>query len=161
RAVMESPTHQVESYEGMCWPADAPAGLVSLVYHDKAYGTTYTEALDAWKNYHDTHGWKDTVLPAGMISHKSGQHIEPARGCATSLMIALLAEADPDYAAALYKDYQKHFQIARCGFSMFREYPLFHVAVPDVDSGPIIWGAGVTATGIGLAASRAVGDLDM
>lgn len=161
-AIMNSPVHQVESYENMCWPADAPAGLASLIIHDDLFGTTYSEALVTWKQYHSTHGWNDTILPPGRIDFETGQHIEPARGCANSLIIALLAPADPAYAAALYKAYHHHFAIARCGFAMFREYPEAATDFKaDVDSGPIIMGAGVTATGVGLAAARAVGDSAM
>jgi hypothetical protein len=158
---MTAPHHVVDSYDGMCWPADHPAGLVSLSIHDDMFGTTYSEALIMWKEQFLANGWKETVLPPGRIDSKTGYAIEPARGCANSLMIAILAEADPEFAAKLYRDYQEHFQIARCGFSMFREYPADATGfVADVDSGPIIMDAGVTATGVGLAAARAVGDAD-
>lgn len=161
-AIMTGPVHQVESYEDMCWPADAPAGLASLAIHDEVFGTTYSEALATWKQYHSTHGWNGTLLPPGRIDFQTGQHIEPARGCANSLIIALLAPADPAYASALYNDYYKHFAIGRCGFGMFREYPERAKGYQaDVDSGPIIMGAGVTATGIGLATVRAIGDTAM
>ena len=41
---------------------------------------------------------------------------------------------------------------------MFREYPHGFEKSGDIDSGPIIWGAGAAATGIGLGASLANGD---
>lgn len=160
-AIMESPTHHVESYDGMCWPADHPMGLLSLKVHDDHYGTTYSEAGRAWIDYHKRHGWAGTQLPVGRLDVKTGQAIEPARGCANSLTVAILHEMDADYAAALYADYREHFAIARCGFAMFREYPAGENYTADVDSGPIIMDAGVTATGIGLAAARAVGDRHM
>ncbi len=49
--------------------------------------------------------------------------------------------------------------VSRLGIHMFREYPAQAAQRADIDSGPIVWGAGVTATGVGLAASLAHGDL--
>ena len=66
---------------------------------------------------------------------------------------------DAVYAREMYELYQEQFLINRLGISMFREYPMRSSLGADVDSGPIIWGAGVTATGVGLAASLANGDL--
>jgi len=160
-AIMEAPFHQIESYDYSCWPADAPMGLASLKIHDDMFATTYSEAINVWTDFHRAHGWKETALPPGKLEYRTGRHLEPARGCANSLIISVMAEVDPDYAAELYRDYQQHFQIARCGFAMFREYPADQTYQADVDSGPIIMGAGVTATGIGLAAARAVGDKEM
>lgn len=74
-------------------------------------------------------------------------------------MISLLSEFDPDYAAELYSQYKTHFNISRFGFNMFREWPAHETSLgADIDSGPIIWGAGLTATGVGLAAARSQGD---
>ena len=50
--------------------------------------------------------------------------------------------------------------ITRLGFRMFREYPEDIDIQADIDSGPIVLSVGVTATGVGLGAARANGDLD-
>ena len=65
---------------------------------------------------------------------------------------------DATYARGLYERYQEHFLINRLGIAMFREYPESAAGSAGIDSGPVIWGAGVTATGVGLAASLSNGD---
>lgn len=160
QAFLASPTHHLDSYTGMCWPADNVTALTSLVLHDHLYGTSYRIAYEAWKEWTVGHPDPTTKMPTGHLRMKSGKHLGPARGCANSLMIPMLSEIDPVYARQLYQDYQRWFGVVRFGLRMFREWPQGqsgHGA--DIDSGPIIWGAGVTATGVGLAAARSQGDI--
>ncbi|MBT8358481.1 MAG: hypothetical protein KJO61_12020 [Deltaproteobacteria bacterium] len=159
-AFLASPTHHLNSYPGLCWPADNVTALVSLKLHDALYGTEYGEAYDAWKNWTLSHSDPKSGMPAGHLDNESGQHYESARGCANSWMIALLSEIDPVFAGHLYHNYKRNFGIRRLGIRMFREWPQGHEGHgADIDSGPIIWGAGVTATGVGLATARSQGDL--
>lgn len=156
--ILSRDTRHLDSYEDMCWPADSIAALTSLVVHDELFGTSYRPAYEAWKKWTVEHAWGKTQLPAGRIDGSSGQHIEPARGVANSWIIALVAEMDSKWAKQMYEEYREHFGIRRLSFRMFREYPPGHKAKADIDSGPIIWGAGVAATGVGIAAANAVGD---
>jgi hypothetical protein len=98
-------------------------------------------------------------MPAGRLDPDRGRLFQPARGCAESWILGLLPEMDPEFAKEQYALYREHFLISRLGFRMFREYPKDSQLPADIDSGPIVWGAGVTATGAGLAASTANGDL--
>jgi hypothetical protein len=162
KAFLDSPTYHLDSYPGMCWPIDNVTALRSLVLHDEMYGTAHREAYEAWKQWTIGHADPLTGMPAGHMNRLSGQHIETARGCANSWMMPLLMEMDPEFATAMYAKYRAHFAIRNFGFEMFREWPhgeRGHGA--DVDSGPIIMGSGLTATGVGLAASRATGDFRM
>ena len=97
----------------------------------------------------------------GRLHSSTGELIEPARGSGDSWITTLLAEIDPEFAKELYSRYRKHFAIERLDFLMFREWPEGVARGEDIDSGPIIWDAGVTATGVGLAAARANGDAEM
>ncbi len=157
-AFLESPTHYLDSYPGQCWPADNVTAVCSILMHDELYGTDYVRAFEAWKAWTLDNLRPDTDLPPGKLDSQDGQHYEPARGCANSWMIALLARHDPELARDWYEKYQEHFLIRRFGFAMFREYTEKYSTGGDVDSGPIVWGAGMTATGAGLAAANAVGD---
>lgn len=158
-AFLARPIHHLDSYPEQCWPADSVAALVSLRAHDRLYGTDFGQAYEAWKAWTLAHLDPATELPPGRLDGEDGAPGEPPRGCANSWILGLLGPEDPALAGRLYAAYRRHFAIRRLGFEMLREVPAgvdFH---PDVDSGPIIWGAGVAATGIGLAAARACGDL--
>ena len=160
-AFLASPTHHLDSYPDMCWPADNVTALASLIVHDSLYQTNYRVAYEAWKKWTTSHADPSTGMPAGHLHQQSGQLIEPARGCANSWNLALLAEIDPPFARQQYQLYRDNFAIRRVGFLMFREYPKGNMTKADIDSGPIILGAGITATGVGLAATRANGDAEM
>jgi hypothetical protein len=132
---------------------------MSLFIHDRLYATDYKRAYAAWKSWTRNHLDPGTGMPAGHLESDTGRLVEPARGCANSWMLALLPQMEPEFAGQQYGLYKKHFLVQRLGFSMFREYPHGIDMPADVDSGPIVWGAGVTATGTGLAAALANGDL--
>ncbi len=158
-AFLKSPTRHLDSYPGMCWPTDNVTALASLHIHDALFGSRHRVAYEAWKKWTRSNSDPGSGMPAGHLNSKTGQHHQPARGCANSWMIAILGQFDPGFAAELYRKYTRHFGIQRLGFRMFREWPSGqkgHGA--DIDSGPIILGAGVTATGVGLAAARGQGD---
>lgn len=159
-AFLESPTYHLDSYPGLCWPADNVTALASLIIHDRLYETDYRKAYEAWKSWTINHLDPVTGMPAGHLTREKGIILQPARGCANSWILSLLPRIDPVFAYQQYQQYRKHFQIQRLGFKMFREYPVGSGLPSDVDSGPIILGAGVTATGVGLGASIANGDLE-
>ena len=159
-AFLASPTKHIDSYPSMCWPADNVTALVSLLIHDDLYGTDFGEAYRQWKRWTQENCDQASKLPAGRIGQTNGQLHQPARGCANSWILGLLADRDPEFARQMYLRTRKHFLITRLGFRMFREYPEDIDIQADIDSGPIILGAGVTATGVGLGAARANGDLD-
>ena len=157
---LESPTHHLDTYPGQCWPADNMTALASLFIHDRLYGSHYQEAYYSWKHWTLNHLDPATGLPAGQLDSRTGQLYEPARGCANAWMIPLIAKTDTLYARELYELYKEQFQISHLGFKMFREYPPGSNMRANVDSGPIIWDAGVVATGAGLAGAINMGDME-
>ncbi len=160
KSFLSSPTHHLDSYPDLCWPTDNVTALASLYIHDTLYGSQYHAAYKGWKKWTLAHSDPNSNMPAGHLNSRTGKHLQPARGCANSWLIAVLSEFDPDYAGQLYQNYLKNFGIKHLGIQMFREWPKgYEGHGADVDSGPIIWGAGVTATGVGLAAARSQGDL--
>ena len=160
-AFLASPHRHLDSYNGMVWPADNVTALLSIMLHDRLYGTDHGRAYQEWKRWTLDHLHPETGLMGGRLDSNTRALIEPARGSGNSWITTLLAEIDPEFAKDLYSRYRKHFAIERLDFLMFREWPEGVARGEDIDSGPIIWGAGVTATGVGLAAARANGDAEM
>jgi len=159
-AFLASPTAHLDSYPGLCWPADNVTALASLLLHDKLYSTQYRLAYEQWRDWTRKHSDPNTGLPAGHLDSRTGQLLQPARGCANSWFLSLLPEMDRELAIDLYHRYRKHFLINRFGFNIFREYPGGFDRPSGIDSGPIVLQAGMTATGVGLATSIANGDLE-
>ncbi len=157
-AFMASPTAHLDSYPNYCWPADNVTALTSLVVHDHLYGTSYRSAYERWKHWTLQHLDPATGLPSGHLNADNGTLFQPARGCANSWILSLVAPFDPYFAYAWYGKYREHFRISRLGYHVFREYPEGSTFTADVDSGPVVWGAGAVATGVGLACSRVLGD---
>ena len=159
-AFLESPTGHLDSYPGLCWPTDNVTALASLLIHDKLYSTKYRIAYEHWREWTLNNSDPSTGLPSGHLDSYTGNLLQPARGCANSWFLTLLPEMDPELAVELYWLYRKSFLVNCLGFNAFREYPSGFNWPADVDSGPIFMGAGTTATGVGLGASIANGDLE-
>ncbi|MCA9425722.1 MAG: hypothetical protein KC994_11640 [Candidatus Omnitrophica bacterium] len=154
-----SPTRHLDSYSGMCWPTDNMAAFASLHLHDELRGTDYSTVYEEWKEWTLNHLDPKSHMPAGELDSESGDFRQPARGCANSWMIAIMSGFDEQFARDLYERYLESFGIQRLGYRMFREWPKgLDDLGGDIDSGPVIWQAGVTATGVGLAAARSQGD---
>jgi hypothetical protein len=150
---IKNPTRHLNSYKNLCWPADNVTALLSLSIHDKLYQTNYMEAYEEWKVWTINNPDPQTGLPAGQLNNTTGELLQTSRGCANSWIITLLAEMDAEYSKELYLKYKQYFLIERLGIKMFREYPKGVDNPADVDSGPIIWGAGVAASGLGIGAA--------
>ena len=83
------------------------------------------------------------------------------RGSGTAIAAYFLSFSNPDLADTLYAGLTAAGPRTALGFTALREYPSGVVGHGDVDSGPIIAGVSVGATGFGLGAARAHGDRDL
>ena len=144
------------SYPGLTWSYDTTPALLAVHLDDGLTGESRALAqLDQHLAWLQAHADPATGLPHSRISDV----LEGPRGCDLSLRIGLLAQMDRSAAKQLYTPYVEHFWTdgAMAGF---REHPRGVNGRIDNDSGPIINGIGMAATGNGIAAVRAVGDLE-
>lgn len=157
-AFMESPSAHLETWPGAAWPADNVPALYSLVMHDRLYGTRYRAAAERWVEVMTTTRDPATGLMTSRIDYASGEPLDLPRGCALSLTFAFLPDFAPDFAKTQYAAFRQHFFKTTLGFAGIREYPPRRSRRGDIDSGPIFLDVGAAATGIGIAATRAMGD---
>ncbi len=144
------------SYPGSArWPADQAVTLAALDLHDREHGTSFAARPIArwlaWLRRHQTDGlpWSTTgALPYARLP----------RGCALSWMSMWMGQFAPDEGARLYGAYRARHAISWYGWRGFREWPPGHDGGSDVDAGPVLFGWGTAATGIGLGAARLYGD---
>jgi len=146
----------LDSYPMLVWPFDTIPVLLSLHLADPE---RYADVIDAHLDWIDTHGLDpETELPYSRLDARSLAPTVGPRGCDLSYRVALLAQLDRQRARDLYGRYTRTFWIRRHFAAGFAEWPEGKGDHADIDSGPVIMGLGTAATGLGIAATRAVDD---
>jgi len=134
----------------------------SIGLYDRATGASHAELIRRWvaqcrTKYVDA----QTGLLYQAIAASSGNPIDAPRGSGTCLGLYFLSFADRSLAADLQQAVKKHLARSVIGFGLVREYPTsVRSGHGDIDSGPVVLGYGVSATGFYLAGCRMYGDAD-
>ena len=81
------------------------------------------------------------------------------RGCALAYLIHYMHRFAEEDAKSQWKLFKKHMEVKVIGIQGFREYLKSYDGSWTPDSGPIIKGLGIAATGLALNASSTVGDI--
>ena len=146
----------------MRWSADQAAILHSLWMCDKNYKTDFhKKPSERWLDH----------MKLNMTDEKTGlfqteamgvkQYSKQPRGCALSYLIYYASSFAPDVAQEQWRRYKEHMLIKKMGLLGFREYLMAYEGKWTPDSGPIIGGIGVAATGLGLKAASSMSDEDV
>lgn len=160
RAFSTSATGVLEAYPGRTWPVDSLFGYRSLQIHDALYGTQY---FASFARFEETMRRAEHA-PTGLMPsylHMDGRARDAPRGCALSWSLAVLPDLDSDFAKEQWAAYKRSFAHCGAGLCLFREYPPGDSRGANSDSGPIVFGLGMSASAFALAAARAQGDMDM
>ena len=161
RASLRTEWANARSYPGSKarWPADQAAILYSLHVIDTLYARDFVqEPLERYQSVMRKTSRKTGYgLPPSELAGVDSNARIP-RGCALSYMVRYLAPIDPSGAQRLWANYKKKFFIWVGPLAGFREWPRGINKKADNDSGPIVYGMGAAATGLGFVASQIVGD---
>lgn len=135
-----------ESYGGQSWPADVFVAMASVSNYDKIFAPKHQQIITDW-----IHLVKDQLDPeTGMVPHKvdaeNGKTIQGARGCSMGLILRMLGEIDPGFANEQFDIMRNIFVGKTFGLPSIREYPKGQHGSGDIDSGPVIFGVGFSAT---------------
>ncbi|MEK7953448.1 hypothetical protein [Luteolibacter soli] len=145
----------VDDYPGQCFPADVVAGIAMIKRADTS--------RSAWAK----HAFQRVManfagdLPPYMATIESGEAWGPSRGCTNGFFFSYARDLDPVAADALYQKLVSDFWQVDSLAAGWREFsrgskqPDFYI---DADSGPVIWGFGTGATGLGIGSTRLHGD---
>ncbi len=144
----------LETYPGESYPPDLAMGAGALGLDD-AGGTPSAERRLLVDRI------RSQIEPPGLLV----QSVDPATGAARDLprgsgtFLATYASlfADVELARTLYAG-GRSLRATRLGFLGMREHPARTDGSGDIDSGPVILGLGVSATGFALAGARAFED---
>jgi hypothetical protein len=86
--------------------------------------------------------------------------LDAPRGSGTALAVYFTSFADIDLSRDLYHALTRELSDSVLGFGVLREYPRGRFGLGDIDSGPLIFGYSISATGFALAGARIHGDPD-
>lgn len=152
-----SPHGIVDDYPEQCFPCDVVAGIAMIRRADPS--------REAWakRAFHRVMANFNGELPPYMALAKSGEPWGPSRGCTNGFFFSYARDLDPEAADPLYQKLVTDFwQVGRFAAG-WREFPrgskhpeLYF----DPDSGPVLWGFGTGATGLGIGSTRLHGDHD-
>jgi hypothetical protein len=160
RAILATNKPYLESYKGAAWPADNMMCLASLALHDRIFTPKYQAVIANWMDRVKAHLDEKTGLIPHSFSLIYDKGIE-TRGSSQSLMLSFLPKIDPVFAQNQYTIYKKQFVQEKIGLPAVREYPIGILGGGDIDSGPVIWDVGGSASIVGVRAAAENGDFEL
>ena len=146
----------------MRWAADQAAILKSLWLCDKNHNTNFhKEPVDRWLNHMKTNMTHSETGLFETEAMRVKKYSKQPRGCSMAYMIHYTSSFAPDIASEQWNLFKEHMCEKQWGLTSFREYLPTYEGKWTPDTGPIIGGIGVAATGLALKAAKSVGDLEM
>jgi len=154
RRIAASPVGFVETYPGETYPVDNAAALAALALRGE--DLALRRGLQAMRA-------RGVDARSGLVIQavtRDGAPRDAPRASGTALASYFLAFADAPLSRALFAALEaKQFRTV-LGFGGMMEVPRGTPSRADIDSGPVVLGFGVSASGFALGASRVHGDLD-
>ncbi len=148
------------TYPDEVYPVDNCAVVGSIGLHARATGADHTALISGWvancrKRYLDP----ATGLLIQAIASHSRKPVDVERGSGTALGSFFINFADAQLSSDLTTAMHNHLFGTVIGFGGMREYmPNADYPIGDIDSGPILFGYGLSATGFALSGARTHGD---
>ncbi len=155
RRLGRAPYALIETYPGQSFPTDVAACAAAVALHAHATHVDRTALLAAWARAYRGR-WIDRR--SGYLwqrgDARTGARRDAPRGSGTAVAAYFLSFVDPALSLDLTLALERH-QRSLLGFSAVREYADGYEGTGDVDSGPVILGTSITASGFALGAARA------
>jgi hypothetical protein len=158
-AGLASPAHRFQTYPGESYPVDQAVAAGSVGLHARATGLDRDASLADWSAR-----FREAAVDPGsgwLVQRLDSQDGSPGdlpRGSGTALAAYGLLYADPALSRELHQALVAGGLRTPLGLGVIREYAPGYSGRGDIDSGPVILGFGVSATGFALAGARAHGD---
>ena len=143
----------------MKWAADQAAIIYSVWLYDQNYGTRYHEELA--QNWVGILKRKFTDPDTGLFQtevERVKRYSRQPRGCSLSYLVYYMSFFNRDEALNQWKLYKKYMHFSCGPIKGFREYLKGYKGGWNPDSGPILFGMGIAATGLALKTAAAIGD---
>ncbi|MDX1925772.1 MAG: hypothetical protein SFV81_04605 [Pirellulaceae bacterium] len=158
-ALTNSRTPFLPSYVGTAWPCDSVPAIHALKTYDRITGESrYQQVIANWLAEAQQRVDKDTGLLPHMASLPDGRNVSEARGTSQMVMLRMLPDIDPVFAAKQYTAFRPRYLNQFLGIPAVREYPTGMDGVGDVDSGPLIFGNSLSSTVMMVGVAQIYGD---
>lgn len=158
-----SPSGLLDDYPGQCFPGDVMAAWMCIQRADTVLGTDHHSLVQRALRHFIGANATRYQLPPYSAESRSGLPLSTARGCANSYLLLTAPELWPEQAKTWFARYDALFWQERFTAAAFREYPREVTQNDwsiDVDAGPVLGGAGVSASAFGIGAARKNGRFD-
>jgi hypothetical protein len=160
RKLGASTTGLIETYPGEAYPTDVAAVAGAIAVHGRVTGADHTAVLARWaRAVREVQVDPASGLVIQRLHPVTGAPHDAPRAYGTGLAAYFAGFADRALAAELGEAVLRQ-ERTFLGFSGMHEYGPGHDGVGDIDSGPVILGVSVSATGFALAPLRAFGHRD-
>lgn len=151
----------LESYPHEIYPVDNCAVIASVALFDRATKSdSHQKMIKYWIAKCES-DWIDpkTGLLYHSVKYSTGKPIDEVRGSTSCLASYLLSFADESLSQKLYEAVDRKLADSLLGFGAIRETPgSMKISRGRLDSGPMVFGFSVSATGFGIAGARIHGD---
>ena len=149
----------LKSYRDMWWITDNFPAVSALSRYDRIFSRDTSAARIKFLNNLKTYYLdKDTGMICTYINPAGHLQLQGPRGISTMYGLHFLKDFDERFAANQYALAKENLMQTVLGMSAVREFLRGSEARPDVDSGPLIFGAGPSASGFAIAAAAINGD---
>jgi hypothetical protein len=156
-----APALLIETYPGEIYPVDNTSGIASIALHARALGTPEPQIVSR-----AIAGLRKNAVDraSGLLFQSAaadGSPRDAPRGSGTALAAYFLSFADARISEELHAAVERELATRVFGFRALSEYPRgARAGHGDIDSGPLVLGLSVSATGFALAGCRIHRDAD-
>lgn len=157
KRLSQAPHALFETYPGEAYPADMSMVAASIALHDCATGAPKRPWWDTWKK-----AFSQWIEPTSGLMFQSGdaetgKPTGPPRASGTALVAFASSFVDKRLAADLHGALSRA-EVDFLGYGGIREYAPGHEGAGDIDSGPVVFGVSVSATGFALSSAKLHGN---
>jgi len=160
RRLLASDTGLIETYPNEAYPTDVAAVAAAIAVHGRATRSNHARVLEHWVKRVRT---RQIDSKSGFVFQRmgalSGKPHDVPRGSGTGLAAYYAGFVDRGLAEQLARALFRH-EKGFFGFGAIAEFGEGHSGLGDIDSGPVLFGVSVAATGFALAPARAFGHRD-
>lgn len=149
----------LKSYSDMWWLTDNFAAYAGLARYDRLYGTHLSDVREIFLNEIRTHYLDPkTGLFATYVDAEHHQILQGPRGISMMYGLHFLKEFAPEFADTQYVLARKYFYRSLFGMGAMAEFAPGETGREDIDSGPVVFGLGPSASGFGIGAAAVMQD---
>lgn len=149
------------SYPDMWWITDNLPALSALVRYDRLFQKELSKVKDCFLKSVQAHYLDGKGLMSSYIDPIKRRPLQGARGVGICYALHFLIDIDSEFARQQYELAKRAFFRSTLGLAAIREFPEGVQEEFDIDSGLVVLGLGISASGFGIAAAAVMKDEQM